>query len=150
MKRILVAIDLMDETDQLIETAKRLIKQCNGELCIVHSESIENYLVSSEFDIYPSIEIPAMIDIRKKSIETQLKKIAAGLTKEGIVSQCILMDGTTAENILKEANEFKADLIIIGSHKHGRFYHLILGSLHDRLINNSSIPIMIIPPKEKN
>ena len=150
MKRILVAIDLMDETEQVIDTAKKLVKQFNGELCIAHSESIENYLISSEFENYPSIEIPTMIDLRKKSIETQLKKINAGLTKEGIVSQCILMDGTTAENILKEANEFKADLIIIGSHKHGRFYHLIMGSLHDMLINNSSIPIMIIPPKRKN
>ncbi|MDP8268826.1 MAG: universal stress protein [Candidatus Tenebribacter davisii] len=150
MKRILVAIDLMDETDQLIDAAKQLVKQFDGELCIIHSESIENYLMSNEFANYPSIEIPKMIDIRKKSIEVQLEKIKEQLTKEGIKTLYILMDGTTTENILREALEFKADLIIVGSHKHGRFYHLLFGSLHDMLISKSSIPIMVIPPKEKN
>lgn len=149
MKRILVAVDLMEETKKLVDTAKRLAKQFKGELCIVHSESIERYLVSDEFEQYPSIEIPKIIEIRKKSIKQQLDGIKQELKDEDIKSKCVLLEGTTAANILKEAKQFKADLIIMGSHKHGKFYHLILGSLHDLLIKKSNIPIMIIPPEEE-
>jgi nucleotide-binding universal stress UspA family protein len=82
--------------------------------------------------------------------EDRLKKIHLNLEKEGVKANCLLLDGPTVENILKEAKKFKSDLIVIGSHKHGKFHHLLLGSIHESLISHSPIPIMIIPPlKEK-
>lgn len=146
MKKILVAVDLMDETVNLIKKAKEIVKALDGELCVVHSESIENYLASDEFNSYPSMELPHMIEIRKNSIKERLDEINKDIKKDGIKSQCVLMDGTTVDNILEEAEKFKADIIMLGSHKHGRFYHLLFGSVHDMLIKKSDIPLIIVPP----
>ena len=76
-----------------------------------------------------------------------MEKIEMELSKEQIKAKCLLLEGPTVESILKEANSFKADIIIIGSHKHGKFYHLLMGSIHDSLISKSPIPILIIPQK---
>jgi nucleotide-binding universal stress UspA family protein len=58
------------------------------------------------------------------------------------------MEGPTIDNILREAKEFKADLIILGSHKHGKFYHIIAGSIHDSIVSRAHVPVLIIPPNK--
>ena len=149
MKRILAAIDFLDTTDKVINHAKKMTKESNGELLIVHSETLKSYLsaITTEFNQTPSMEL---INTQKKKIEGRLKEIHDNLSKDGIRAECILMEGPTVDNILKEAEIFNADLIIIGSHKHGRFYNLLFGSVHKSLITLSTIPVLVIPPEDKN
>lgn len=144
MKRILVAIDLREETNLILEKAKEIAAQFQAKLFIVHSESVKYYLTMDEFQQYSQ---PDMIEKRKKAVQDQLDKISAELKKDGFDAKCILLEGPTADNIIKETEENDIELIIIGSHKHGQFYHLIFGSIHDLLINRVKVPLMIIPPK---
>jgi len=148
MKRILAAIDFLDDTDKVINYAKKMTKESKGQLLIVHSETLESYLssIATEFNQAPSMEL---INVQKKQIEEKLKEIHDNLSKDGIKAECILMEGSTVENILNEAEIFKADLIIIGSHKHGKFYNLLFGSIHKSLSALSPIPVLIVPPESK-
>jgi len=148
MKRILAAIDFSESTEKVIDRAKTMTKESNGELLIVHSESLDSYLsaITNEYNQTPSMEL---INEKKKIIEDRLQEIHDNLQKDGIKAECILMEGTAVENILQEAEIFKADIIIIGSHKHGRFYNLLFGSVHKSLITRSPIPVLVIPPEKK-
>jgi nucleotide-binding universal stress UspA family protein len=146
MNRILVAIDFLDPTDRVINFAKELTNKLNAELLIVHSESIDSYInIISELNQQPSAEL---IDNQKKQFKKKLKQIHDSLTEDGIKVKCLLLEGPTVKNILEEAERFKSNLIIIGSHKHGKFYHLLLGSTHDSLISHSKIPVLTIPPED--
>lgn len=147
MKRILAAIDFLDSTDKVINYAKNMIKESRGQLLIVHSETLESYLstITTEFNQTPSMEL---INVHKKRIEDRLNKIHNNLKKEGIKAECVLMEGSTVDNILKEAEIFKADLIVIGSHKHGKFHNLLFGSIHKSLITLSPIPVLIVPSED--
>ena len=147
MKKILAAIDFLDSTDKVINYAKKMIKESGGQLLIVHSETLESYLstITTEFNQTPSMEL---INVHKKQIKDRLTEIHNNLNKEGIEAECILMEGSTVDNILKEADIFKADLIVIGSHKHGKFHNLLFGSIHKSLIALSRIPVLIVPPED--
>ena len=148
MKRILAAIDFLDATDEVINRAKKMTKESKAELLIVHTETLESYLssITTELHQQPSMEL---INSQKKKIEEKLKEIHDNLGKDGVRAECILMEGPTVDNILKEAEIFKADLIIIGSHKHGKFYKLLFGSIHKSLTALSPIPVLIVPPEDK-
>lgn len=148
MKKILAAIDFLDSTDKVINYTKKMIKESGGQLLIVHSETLESYLstITTEFNQTPSMEL---INVHKKQIEDRLNEIHNNLKKDGIEAECILMEGSTVDNILKEADIFKADLIVIGSHKHGKFHNLLFGSIHKSLIALSRIPILIVPSEDK-
>jgi nucleotide-binding universal stress UspA family protein len=61
-------------------------------------------------------------------------------------AKSVLLEGPTAANILAEAEKFKADLILVGSHKHGKFYDLLFGSTHNALIKHAKVPVLVIPP----
>jgi nucleotide-binding universal stress UspA family protein len=149
MKRILAAIDLLDTADTVINFARDLTKKLDAELIIVHSESVESYIntITTKLHQQPSEEL---IEIQKKHLKKKLEKIHDLISKEGIKVKCLLLEGPTVDSIQKEAKIFNADLIIIGSHKHGKFYHLLMGSIHNSLISSSKIPILIIPPEDKN
>lgn len=149
MKKIIVAIDLSEETKEIIDYAKNLAKSFGAKLFIVHSESVEFYINSivNEEGVQPSVEL---IEKRKKIIQKQLDEVNAEIAKDDIESECILMEGPTVDNILQESEKVNAELIILGSHKHGRFYHLLFGSIHNKLIRKTHIPVMVIPTlKEK-
>ena len=149
MKRVLVAIDFLETTDKVINYAKKMIKESRGQLLIVHSETLESYLssITTEFSQTPSMEL---INAQKKQLEDRLKEIHNNLSKDGIKAEYVLMEGSTVDNILKEAKKFKADLIVIGSHKHGKFHNLLFGSIHKSLIALSQIPVLIVPSEDKD
>jgi len=147
MKRILAAIDFLDTTDRVINYARKVIKETKGKLLIVHSETLESYLstITTEFNQTPSMEL---INAQKEQIEDRLNKILDSLNEDGIKAEFILMEGSTVENILREADIFKADLIVIGFHKHGKFHNLLFGSIHKSLIALSRIPVLIVPSED--
>lgn len=151
MKRILVAIDLWDETKRVLEYAIKIANEFDGKLCIVHSETPESYIPPLDSEMEPefSVDNLEIMKSHEKMIKHRIDLIKHDLRKEKIDFTFVLMEGSTPRNILKEAEDFKAELIIIGSHKHGRFYHLIFGGVHDILINKSNIPILIVPAKKK-
>ena len=142
MKKILIAVDFTEANKSVLAYAKKMAKEFNSSITIVHSENIQLFLDSYEINVMPSVEI---IEMQKKIISEKLKKIEDEFKDEDIAVKTILLEGPTAENILNEAKICEADLIIAGSHKHGRFYNLLIGSTTNSLIKKSPIPILIIP-----
>ena len=148
MKKIVVGMDVNEEFKVVLEYAKKMSKVFDAELFIIHSETIEFYISSivSETGVQPSLEL---IQIRKEQIKANFDNLQKQLDADGIKSQCILVDGISSESILKEAKKVNADMIVLGNHKHGRFYHLLFGSTHDQIINKSEVPVLIIPTNMK-
>ncbi len=152
MKRILVAIDLTEEADVVLDFASRIAAQFKAKLCIVHCESIDYYISVGEDNTlgsFNSIMLPEVIENRRKVVKKRLEEIEQKVKKNGLNVQTVLLEGPTVQNILEETEAFKAELIVVGSHKHGRFFNLIFGSTHDELIKHSKIPVLVIPPVDK-
>lgn len=146
MKRLIAAIDFSEETDLVIDYARKFTLKFEAKLCIVHCESIDYYISTGEFDEFPQpLELR---ESRMKAVKQKLKELKDDLKKSGLDVKSVLLEGPTAANIINEAEKFKADLIIVGSHKHGKFYNLLVGSTHDALIKHAKVPVLVIPPIE--
>lgn len=144
MKKILVAIDFTEDIELVLEYTKKIAKAFKSEVCLVHSESVENFITTLEPDQIPTYEL---IEEQKKMISKKLDELKKNIEQANIKTISVLMEGPTIDNILREAEEFKADLIILGSHKHGKFYHIIAGSIHDSIVSHAKVPVLIIPPQ---
>ena len=57
----------------------------------------------------------------------------------------ILREGTASKEIIKYADETNCNLIIIGSSGHSKITELLIGSTAQKVIDNSKIPILIVP-----
>ena len=76
--------------------------------------------------------------------EGYLVGVAAGLRSENLDVTTHLIPGRPAEGISKVAREVNADLIVMTTHGRSGFARGILGSVTDRVVLESSIPVCVV------
>jgi len=77
-----------------------------------------------------------------------LSNHAKFLKDQGINAFFEVMEGSPARCIMDFANSEKTTLIIMMSHGRGRFKRAILGSVTDAVIRGTTVPVLVIRPKE--
>ena len=53
--------------------------------------------------------------------------------------------GSTADGILHCSKEFKADLIVIGTHSRTGIDRLLMGSVAESVVRSSHVPVLVVP-----
>lgn len=147
MERILAAIDFSDTTGAVIQTATALAQGMGATLHIIHTEppvaAVLNYGIDAQV---MSLE-PEINGLKRRAEEDQhaLDTIRDHIAERGVPVDSTQLEGATTECILQEARRVAADLIVIGTHEHGLFHHLIFGGVRDSLIQQAHCPVLVVP-----
>jgi len=56
--------------------------------------------------------------------------------------------GSTADGIIQCSKDFKADLIVIGTHSRSGLDRLLMGSIAEHVVRHSEVPVLVVPMKE--
>ena len=79
------------------------------------------------------------------AIERQLKDFAdTHLNDANLTLELVVKEGGRAETILQQAQSHQADLIVMASHKQTGVKSGILGSVANKVVNLSPIPVMVV------
>ena len=73
---------------------------------------------------------------------------ASSLKAQGIKASYQVTVGTPAKAIMELVEAQQASLIVMMSHGRGWFKRAIMGSVADEIIRGSSVPVLIVRPKE--
>jgi nucleotide-binding universal stress UspA family protein len=76
-----------------------------------------------------------------------LDKIASGLKQKGIATKVVMTEGNAAEEILKYAGKNNIGLIVMSTHGRSGIGKFAFGSVTDKVIHNSPVPVMMISAK---
>jgi len=160
MKRILVPIDFSDVTPPVIDLARQLAKAFDAEIHLVHVKEITaaaapgtlGYGIAGMSELAPMAGIPVPgfkpipqpipEDEGQKSKLTQWQRERAD---SGIKVTLYEPTGVVAEEILNQADELNADLIVIGTHGHGAMYNLLVGSATKGVLKHTTRPVLLVP-----
>jgi nucleotide-binding universal stress UspA family protein len=71
------------------------------------------------------------------------ERLVAELTRDGLSAESDVLEGPPAEAIINAADARKADLIVMGSRGFGQFTGLLLGSVSDRVVHYSTVPVLV-------
>jgi nucleotide-binding universal stress UspA family protein len=144
-KRILVPIDGSRASTQGLREALRFAKDQNAKVRIVHI-----------VDEAALAQYPEAIDATGQILDTfinggkkTLKNAMALAKRQGIEAECVLHEkllGSLSDLILKEAKEWKSDIIVMGTHANTGIKHLLLGSNAEDIARSSRIPVLIVHP----
>lgn len=132
---ILLAIDLSEETDFILEKARRVRGFTGAQLSLVHVvEPLPGYSYA-----YLGIE-----DIEQQLIDEAREALAKFGEKLNVARDRQLIEiGPAKTKILKAADEVKADLIVCGSHgRHG--LSLLLGSTANAILHGAKSDVLIV------
>jgi len=59
--------------------------------------------------------------------------------------EAVVVEGHVSRTIVREARAMSADLLVLGTHGHTGFEHLLLGSVTERVLRTATCPVMTVP-----
>jgi nucleotide-binding universal stress UspA family protein len=86
----------------------------------------------------------------KKVSQTYLSKLAKGLKDKGFKVTTMVSEGHAADEIKKAAQKTKADLIAMSTHGRSGFRRWAMGSITDKVLQDSSIPVLTVRARQKD
>ena len=137
---ILVPVDFEEGSLKALDLATCIADRDRAELVLLHVYSVPTYA-------YPGLA-PTLMPQLQKEIAERAQEALCRLAGENGNIRWLLTDGDTATEIDKTAREIGAKMIIMGTHGRKGFSRLILGSVADRTLRSSKIPVLIVPPEE--
>ncbi|MFI5194201.1 MAG: universal stress protein [Chitinophagales bacterium] len=153
MKKVLIALDFNPDATGVAEAGYELSKALNAQTILLHVTSDATYYSSLNyspimgFDSFSNLDVlqTDTVDKLKKVAQSYLDKSKQHLGDETI--QTVVKEGDFGESILQTATEMKADIIVIGTHSRKGLDKILLGSVAEKVLHHTSIPLFIIPAK---
>jgi nucleotide-binding universal stress UspA family protein len=146
IKTILVAVDFNKTVKELLNYAESLAEKYHAKIWLLHVTDPEPDFIGYE----PG---PQYIrDIKAEEYREEhrnLQDLCDSFLNKDIQVEALLIQGSTVEMILKEAEELQADLMIVSTHQHGFFFNLFSESVSLELFKKSNIPLLTIPVEEE-
>ncbi len=140
MKKILIAVDEESTSEKVAMHGLQLAKQLKAEIALI---SVVDILVMiTDNDVAP-LEIA---DMKKSELKKNQQMLIEKVFKDYKV-QTFIEEGNPYETILKIADEWEADLIVLGTHGRTGLSHLLMGSVAEKITRHSTKPLLIIPTK---
>ena len=130
---VLCAVDESDTSAAVIYTAAGLAAHPTSKLVILQ---VKDRLDSDE------ARTAAKNDLRDLAYRATPGWAAYRETTELAVAA-----GPPAETILAEAANRGANLIVIGTHRHGRLAQAIFGSVTTHVLRHARVPVAVVPPE---
>lgn len=154
MKKILVAIDYDPTAKVIASSGFELAKSMNAELILLHV--VADYTYYSSLDYSPvlgfdsfsnlgAIQSSTVVDLQNAATD-YLSKIKDQLDDKSI--QTMVKEGDTGDAILGAADETGADIVVMGTHGRRGLDKILMGSVAEKVLRHSKVPLFIIPSKE--
>lgn len=135
-RKILCPIDFAEHSLAALDVALKLAGQNDAQLVLL---SVAPSLAGAAgFQPVPMDPFPFL---EKDRLE-QLIKVARQRVPTSISYETLVVSGDPAEHILDVARDLGADLIVMGTHGRKGLSHLILGSVAERVVRESQIPVL--------
>jgi len=147
-KRILVAIDGSETSEHAFDSALQLARDNDAQLQPL-------YVIDNPLMVYDAYGYDPTI-LRDACVEEGQRLMADALARmkhENVAGAPRIVDVVPvgediSERIRISANEFNADLLVLGTHGRRGFKRLFLGSVAERVVRSASLPVLLVPSRQ--
>jgi nucleotide-binding universal stress UspA family protein len=152
-KRILVCLDGSKLAEQILPYATEEAIHFQGKLVllqVVQEPVAFSPAIPGEAPI--PIETDVMVEGTKEALNrarAYLEKLAARIRRKGVQVKTVAIPGRADEAILDYANTNRINLIAIATHGRGGLRRAVFGSVADRVLRESGLPVLVIRPQDE-
>ena len=142
-QRILVPVDGSETAKRGLEEAIKLTKVLGAKLKIVHIVDDSALALNPETGIAAA---PLVADFAEDGKEI-LEEARALAAKQGIDAEVVLHEnftGRVADLIADEAKNWRAELIVMGTHARAGIRHAVLGSDAEAVVHACEVPVLLV------
>ena len=154
IRNILLAVGLGHDTRYVLEYALSQAHKYGAKIHIVHSHEALNISDQGQAEIF-MLQEGMTDDFDKSPLDTKenvtayLEEICQKVlveysTDPEMISNIRISEYAPKAAILTAANDFKADLIVMGSHRHSVASDALLGSTTMKILHSSKVPVLVV------
>ena len=136
--RILIAVDGSSSSDAVIQEATARPWPKDTEMNLV-----------TAVDPYFFTRAPLLLEEMKQRTNDTLEESAQPLRAAGLAVSTTVLVSNPRHGLPKTASEWKADLILLGSHGRGAFSRLLMGSTAQAVMRHAVCSVEIVRMKDK-
>jgi nucleotide-binding universal stress UspA family protein len=145
-QKILAPLDGSEFSECSLEHVKAIATGCQVPEVIIlrivepiHSSDVAAYVEAG-------IDTTLLMKDVQQSAEAYVSRIAETLNESGIPAKGVVITGWAADTIMKYAEENGVDLIIMSTHGRSGISRWVMGSITDKVVRNSRIPVLSVSP----
>lgn len=140
--QILVPTDFSEPADAALQYASALAQEFGSRIHLLHvvPEPFA-YPWGTDVSTFPLADLMAQSEAAAKE---RLTQVAEPLTELAAGVEVSTSVGPPVERILEYAHAHHVDLIVMGTHGRGMVGHLLLGSVVERVIRRSVVPVLTV------
>ncbi|MFZ4520949.1 MAG: universal stress protein [Bacteroidales bacterium] len=155
INKVLIALDYDATSRKVAEVGYTMATSMNAEVILLHVIADPVYYSSTEFS--PIMGYTGTMDavqLQFDSIEglTSASQFFLDKTKLHLGDDSIktlVKEGDFAETILLAAKETHADIIVMGSHSRKWLENIVMGSVTEKVLHHTKVPMFIVPTKKR-
>jgi len=155
MKKVLIALDYDPTAQKVAEAGYGLARSMKADITLLHVISDPVYYSAVEYS--PVMGFTGYMEMGQlQSVSTEklkeasvkyLEKIRSHLGDDSI--EIKVEEGDYADSILRAAKNVKADMIVLGSHSRKWLENILMGSVAEKVLHHTKIPLFVVPTKKK-
>jgi nucleotide-binding universal stress UspA family protein len=136
VEKIFVPTDFSPCSQEAIAYAVFLAGQLNATILLTHVLEPISYPIDFAMIEYADYD-------QMKTVQA-LDRIARSWRQKGIQIETHLFKGDPVTEIVKKAKDLECDLIVMGTHGRTGMAHLMMGSVAERIVRTSSVPVLTV------
>jgi nucleotide-binding universal stress UspA family protein len=142
-EKILVAVDGSATSLRGLDEAIKVAKSTRGRLLLVHV--VDELVIATDY--VPTVYSAPIFEALRDSGAKILAQAATVVRRADLSCEQKLVEtlsGRVADEIVKQAGEWRADLIVMGTHGRRGLKRLALGSDAEMVLRLSAVPVLLI------
>lgn len=146
-KRILVPLDGSDRAEQALPLAAHLARVAGGTIVLLQVADTLNRV--GAYSGGAAVFLQDLVEKDLLNATAYLARIATSGELKGIETNIAVFSGLPAIHILDVAHEQDIDLIVMCSHGYTGFKRWALGSVAQKVVRQSTVPILLVREQNK-
>jgi nucleotide-binding universal stress UspA family protein len=146
IRRILVPIDYSENSKVALAYGAELATSFGASLDIVHVWDRPTYVTDAVMVQRPGEAHKPIGELIRENAQKDMNEFMASVTlPSGVPTQTRLLSGEPASTLVTELKKGEHDLVVLSTHGRTGFAHLLLGSIAEKLVRLSPVPVLTVP-----
>ena len=143
IKKILCPVDFSELSRHALEHALVLAGRYEARVTVLHVLTPPQPLA-----LAPGMPagLPAMPLPQPHEVAEEVRRFAGLNDLPSPRAEVVVTEGHPAREIVAQAERLPADLLVMGTHGRGGFERLFLGSVTEKVLRSTGVPVLTVPP----
>ncbi len=150
-RSILVPVDYSEHSKTSVRYAAELARSVGAALDVVHVWDRPSYASDAVLVRRPGEAHCSLAELIQTNAEKDMNDFLGSLSLPPDTKlDHRLLSGDPAGRLIEELRRGQHDLVVLGTHGRTGLMHLLLGSVAEKLVRLSPVPVLTVPPASRS